>query len=288
MKNIAYIILCSLMVVLLGNCQKDQIPAPNPVSKITTYPRVGGAMVKWALPADTNMYYIQVRYLKNGRVIKTNASTFSDTCLITGLLNKFDYTFEVQAFNKKGVGGAILSAGPVKPIRRTIDTTYTYAEIPLNNSMIQTFTQETSEGPKSNLVDGNIATYWHSAWSTGVAPLPHWIQITFDNTVLFGGFQYWMRQGGAATDRPTQWDVQTSPNGIVWTTAWTSLPNLAVDPSTAMFQQLLTKPFLSKYVKVRIMTNQGGKTYTNLGEFKALGATTVTVDREKEAEINYL
>lgn len=288
MKNIAFIILCSLMVVLLGNCQKDRMPAPNPVSKITTYPRVGGAMVKWVLPADTNMYYIQVRYLKNGRVIKTNASTFSDTCLISGLLNKFDYTFEVQAFNKKGVGGAILSAGPVKPIRRTIDTTYTYAEIPLTNFMIQTYTQETTEGPKSNLVDGNIATYWHSAWSTGVAPLPHWIQITFDNPVLFGGFQYWMRQGGAASDRPTQWDVQISPDGNVWTTMWTSLPNLAVDPSTAMFQQLVTRPFLAKYVKVRILTNQGGKTYTNLGEFKALGATTVTVDREKEAELNYL
>ena len=112
--------------------------------------------------------------------------------------------------------------------------------------------------------------------------------VSDENTVLFGGFQYWMRQGGAATDRPTQWDVQTSPDGNVWTTAWTSLPNLAVDPSTAMFQQLVTKPFLAKYVKVRILTNQGGKTYTNLGEFKALGATTVTVDSEKEAEINYL
>lgn len=288
MKNITYIILCSLMVVLLSNCQKDKMPAPNTVSKITTYPRLGGALVKWVFPADTNMYYIQVRYIKNGRIIKTNASTYSDTCLITGLLNKYDYTFEVQAFNKNGVGGDILSAGPVKPIRRSIDTTYTYTEVPLTNSMIQTFTQEPSEGPKANLVDGNINTYWHSAWSSGVAPLPHWIQITFNSPVLFGGFQYWMRQGGAATDRPTQWDVQKSADGVAWTTVWTSLPNLAVDPSTAMFQQLVTKPFTSQNVRVRILTNQGAKTYTNLGEIKALGATTVTVDREKEAEANYL
>ena len=288
MKNIAYIFLCSLMVMLLANCKKDQMAAPNSVSKILTSPRVGGAMVKWSLPADTNMYYIQVRYLKNGRVIKTNASTYSDTCLITGLLNKYDYTFEVQAFNRNGVGGEILSAGPVKPIRRSIDTTYTYAEIPLTASMLATYTQETSEGPKANLVDGSISTYWHSAWSSGVAPLPHWIQITFNSPVLFGGFQYWMRQGGASSDRPTQWDVQTSTDGTVWNTVWTSLPGLAIDPSTAMFQQLVTKPFLSKYVKVRILANQGNKNYTNLGEFKALGATTVTVDREKEAEANYL
>ena len=287
MKKITYLILCSFVVLVMGRCKKDNLPTPNSVTTITTAARVGGAVVKWKLPSDTNMRYIQVRYLKNGRVINTNASTYTDTCLITGLLNKLDYTFEVQSFNRNDVGGDILSAGPVKPIRRTIDTTYTYAEIPLTATMLTTYTQETTEGPKTNLVDGNIATYWHSAWSGTTAPLPHWIQISFANEVLFGGFQYWMRQGGAASDRPTQWDVQTSTDGTIYTTVWTSLPNLVVDPSTAMFQQLVTRPFKTKFVKVRILTNQGGKTYTNLGEFKALGATTVTIDREIEAETNY-
>lgn len=287
MKNITYLILCSFVFLMLSRCQKENLPIPNSVTKITTTPRVGAALVKWVLPADTNMRYIQVRYMKNDRVIKTNASTYSDSCLITGLLNKYDYTFEVQAFNKDDVGGTVLTTGPVKPIRRTIDTTYTYAEIPLTAAMLVTYTQETTEGPKTNLVDGNINTYWHSAWSGTTAPLPHWIQITFNNTVLFGGFQYWMRQGGAASDRPTQWDVQSSPDGVTYTTQWTSLPALAVDPSTAMFQQLVTKPINSKYIKVRILTNQGNKTYTNLGEFKALGATPVTIDRELEAENNY-
>ncbi len=287
MKKITYLILCSFVVLAMGRCKKDNLPTPNSVTTITTSARVGGAVVKWKLPSDTNMRYIQVRYLKNGRVINTNASTYTDTCLITGLLNKLDYTFEVQSFNRNDVGGDILSAGPVKPIRRTIDTTYTYAEIPLTAAMLTTYTQETTEGPKTNLVDGNIATYWHSAWSGTTAPLPHWIQISFANEVLFGGFQYWMRQGGAASDRPTQWDVQTSTDGTTYTTVWTSLPGLAVDPSTSMFQQLVTRPFKTKFVKVRILTNQGSKTYTNLGEFKALAATTVTIDREIEAETNY-
>lgn len=288
MKNITYLMLCSLAFLLLSNCQKEELPVPNSVSSITTSPRVGGAVVKWVLPSDTNMHYIQVRYSRNGRVIKTNASIYSDTCLITGLLNKNEYTFEVQAFNKDDVGGEILTAGPVKPIRRTIDTTYTYAEIPLTEAMLATYTQQTTEGPKANLVDGSISTFWHSAWSGATAPLPHWIQITFNEEVLFGGFQYWMRQGGAASDRPSQWDVQTSPDGSTWTTVWTSLPGLAVDPVASMFQQLLTRPVKSKYIKVRILTNPGNKTYTHLGEFKALGATTVTVDRELEAEKIYL
>lgn len=288
MKNIIYIILCSLAVLSLSRCQKDSLPVPNSVTKITTSARVGAAVVKWVLPSDTNMRYIQVRYLKNGRVIKTNASVYSDTCLITGLLNKIDYTFEVQAFNKDDVGGAILTAGPVKPIRRTIDTTYTYAEIPLNSAMLTTYTQESSEGPKANLVDGSITTYWHTAWSSGVAPLPHWIQINFPGEVLFGGFKYWMRQGSSTGGRPSQWDVQSSPDGTTWTTQWTSLPGLAVDPVAAEFQQLVTKPVKSSFIKVRILTTPNMTTYTYLGEFKALGATLITVDREKEAETNYL
>jgi hypothetical protein len=288
MKNIIYLIFCSLLVMSISSCKKDKLPSPNSVSSIKTIPRIGGAVVKWVIPADTNMRYIQVRYLKNGRVIKTNASVYSDSCLVTGLLNKLNYTFEVQAFNKDDVGGAILSAPAVKPLRRSIDTTYTYAEIPLTNAMITTFTQETSEGPKSNLVDGNISTYWHSQWSGTTSPLPHWIQITFNSPVLFGGFQYWMRQGGAAADRPTSWDVQSSPDGVTYTTQWTSLTGLAVDPSTAMFQQLVTKPIQSQYIKCRILTNGSGKNWTNLGEFKALGATLVVVDRELQAEANYL
>jgi len=288
MKKITYFILCSFTVLMLSRCQKDNLPAPNPVSNITTTARVGAAVVKWVLPSDTNMRYIQVRYIKNGRVIKTNASIYSDTCLITGLLNKIDYTFEVQAFNKDDVGGAILTAGPVKPIRRTIDTTYTYVELPLTAAMLTTFTQETSEGPKVNLVDGNIATYWHSAWSGTTAPLPHWIQINFPADVLFGGFKYWMRQGSSTGGRPNQWDVQSSPDGTTWTTQWTSLPSLAVDPVAAEFQQLVTKPIKSKFIKVRILTTPSMTTYTHLGEFKALGATLITVDRELEAETNYL
>ena len=287
MKKITYLILCSFAVLMFSQCQKDKLPIPNPVSTITTTARVGGVVVKWVLPKDTNMRYIQVRYMKNGRVIKTNASTYTDTCLITGLINKLDYTFEVQSFNSNDVGGDILTTGPVKPIRRTIDTTYTYAEIPLTAAMLTTYTQESTEGPKANLVDGSITTYWHSAWSGVTAPLPHWIQINFPAEVQFGGFKYWMRQGSGTGGRPNQWDVQTSANGTDWTTKWTSLPALAVDPVTGEFQQLVAKPFKSSYVKVRIIATPNMTTYTYLGEFKALGATTVTVDREVEAETNY-
>jgi len=287
MKNFIYIIHWSLIVLILNSCQQDELAVPNSVSSISSTARVGAAVVKWVLPADTNMRYIQVRYIKNGRVIKTNASTFTDSCLITGLLNKIDYTFEVQSFNKNDVGGAILSAGPVTPIRRSIDTSYTFAEIPLTASMLTTFTQESSEGPKTNLADGNISTYWHSAWSGSTAPLPHWIQINFNSEILFGGFKYWMRQGSSTGGRPNQWDVQSSPDGITWTTQWASLPALAVDPVTAEFQQMVNTPIASKFIKVRILATPENTTYTHLGEFKALGATPIVLDRELEAEKIY-
>ena len=106
--------------------------------------------------------------------------------------------------------------------------------IPLTNDMIETFTQEGSEGPKENLVDGNTATYWHSAWSSDVAPLPHHIQINFDNPTEIGGLNYTFRQPSGITDRPNHFDIQTSPDGETWTTVWTSKPGLPVAPVDEM------------------------------------------------------
>src|SRR5690625_5585989 len=75
--------------------------------------------------------------------------------------------------------------------------------------MIETYTQESSEGPKANLVDGSTSTYWHSAWSSGVAPLPHWIQINFDQSEEIGGFNYTFRQPSGINDRPNHFDVRS-------------------------------------------------------------------------------
>lgn len=49
--------------------------------------------------------------------------------------------------------------------------------IALTADMLSTNAQEPSEGSLANLLDGNISTYFHSAWSVEV-PDEHYVQVT--------------------------------------------------------------------------------------------------------------
>lgn len=67
------------------------------------------------------------------------------------------------------------------------------AEIKLEPSMLKTNAQEATEGFISNLVDGNIATYFHTSWSANI-PAPHWVQVTLKEPVSVFAFTYVNRQ----------------------------------------------------------------------------------------------
>lgn len=135
---------------------------------------------------------------------------------------------------------------------------------PLTADMIDAWTQESSEGPKESLVDGNTSTYWHSAWSAGVEPLPHWIQINFEEEKSVGGFSYTFRQPSGATDRPNHWDVQVSSNGQDWETVWESPSGLDVEPVELLTVLEFGENFTSQFFRIRILDTQGSRDWTHL------------------------
>lgn len=135
--------------------------------------------------------------------------------------------------------------------------------------MIETFTQEATEGPKEGLVDGNTSTFWHSSWSADVHPLPHHIQINFNEPKSIGGIQYWHRSPSGVGGRPTSFDLQTSDDGELWTTVWESEKDLPVDilPPSAN-NLMLDKNYTSQHFRIRILTTQGNTTFTYLSGIK--------------------
>lgn len=134
----------------------------------------------------------------------------------------------------------------------------------LTPDMIEAWTDEPLEGAQENLVDGDTGTYWHSAWSSGVEPLPHWIKITFDEEKLIGGFNYTFRQPSGITDRPNHFDFQVSDNGTDWTTVWESQPDLPVEPVDEMQTLLFGENFSSQYFRIRILETHGSRDWTHL------------------------
>ncbi len=134
----------------------------------------------------------------------------------------------------------------------------------LTPDMVEAWTQEPTEGPYENLLDGDPSTYWHSAWSSGVEPLPHWIQITFEAEERIGGFSYTFRQPSGIGDRPNHFDLQVSDNGTDWTTVWESQPDLPVEPVDEVQEMVFGENFTSRYFRIRILDTYGSGSWTHL------------------------
>lgn len=159
-------------------------------------------------------------------------------------------------------------------LRLTRDFDMNNAEVvSLTNDMIETFTQESVEGPKESLVDGDTSTYWHSAWSSGVEPLPHWIQINFEEPTELGGLNYTLRQPSGITDRPNHFDIQTSDDGENWTTVWESRSGLSVEPVDEMRTLVFDQNYTSQMFRIRILDTYGSRSWTHLSTIEVFRVT---------------
>lgn len=291
MKNIIYTTIIAL--VLIGcSSSDDSLEAPSDVTSVDAETRVGGALVKWSIPSDAEYTYLAIKYLKNGKEVVEKASKYTDTLLVEGLINKEEFSFDIQSVNETPSNiaiGNVLTTNAIRPIRRAPDITYYPNEIEqltVTNDMIDTYTQEGSEGPKSNLVDGDPNTYWHSAWSSGVAPLPHWIQINFDEPTELGAFKYWFRNNADTRGRPTQWGLETSEDGETWERVWESNANLPITDNTVEHSVGFDKNYTATHFRVMILANEIG-TFAHLGEISFYKMASRIVDKEEEAEEVY-
>ena len=292
MKKLLYI----LLVLFFCTCKKEDtpLPAPSDLSNLIAEPRVGGVLLKWNRPADSNFLYVEVRYQRKDEIRTVKVSRFTDSVLIDGLLNKYEYSFEVQVFNATGnlhTGGNILTVGPVRAIRRPISTAYLQdqlTKLTVTDPMIETYTQETTEGPKQNLVDGDRLTYWHTAWSANVAPLPHWIKINFTDAVKLGAIKYYFRNNTNQNGRPTQFSVETSEDGLTWAKQWTSQAGLSVTtPVTEERLLAFDRNYTAKYFRIKIEATFGNTTYVTLGDMSFHTMGERSTDLEAVAEENY-
>jgi hypothetical protein len=281
-------------------CKKEEIKMTKPpqLVSVEAEPRIGGTLLKWKLPSDNNYLYGQITYKKAGskdpdKIYKINISSFADTIRIDGLINKYEYVFNVQLFNqdkKTSIGGDIISSNSVRPIVRPSEVTYfpnELTKIQVTDNLVETYTQESSEGPKKNLFDGDKNTYWHTAWSANTAPLPHWIQLNFPQEEEIGAIKYFFRQNNSDEGgRPKQWGIEISSDGKQWTRVFTSKDNLPTSNVAEEQSLAFDKNYKSKFFRLMILKN-GGKSYTHLGEMNVYRMRSSIIDKEKEAEDNY-
>lgn len=109
---------------------------------------------------------------------------------------------------------------------------------------------EGTNGRAAQAIDGDKETYWHTAWSSQTAPLPHTLVIDMQKELSVGGFRITMSGG---TNRYIKsYEVYGSADNSTWTELWSD--NDA--PEKESFEVRLPKQATARYFKIVITASR--------------------------------
>jgi hypothetical protein len=122
-------------------------------------------------------------------------------------------------------------------------------------------------GDAANAFDGNNATIWHTAWSTGNPPCPHEIQIDLGASYDIDGFSYLPRQDGSPNGRIGQYEFYVSSDGTNWSVAAAS--GTFVNSAPEKVISFSARP--GRFVRLRALSEVNGNAWTSAAEINVSG-----------------
>ncbi|GAA2143675.1 beta-galactosidase [Kitasatospora kazusensis] len=158
-----------------------------------------------------------------------------------------------------------------RPQPISLCATLTATPVPTTGwKLVHADSQETAaeNGAAVNAFDGNPATYWHTAWSTGDAPLPHELQIDLGARYTLDGLTYLPRQDGSPNGRIGSYEVYVSDTA----TAWGSPVATGAFTDTAAPKTVALPPTTGRYLRLRALSEAGGRgPWTSAAEIGVTG-----------------
>ncbi|MFF4497137.1 TIM-barrel domain-containing protein [Streptomyces sp. NPDC001546] len=138
-------------------------------------------------------------------------------------------------------------------------------------TLVSADSQETAaeNGAAVNAFDGDPATLWHTAWSTGTpAALPHEIRIDLGARYAVDGLRYLPRQDGGVNGRIGGYEIYVSDS----TTDWGSPAATGTLPDTAASSSVTFASRTGRYLRLRALTAAGGRgPWTSAAEITLTG-----------------
>jgi hypothetical protein len=127
-------------------------------------------------------------------------------------------------------------------------------------------TDSEQEGfPAANVIDGNLATIWHTTWGEKAAPFPHKVVLGFQQSASLQGVTLIPRQDNNKNGRIKEYVVYVSEDDKNWgpPVAQGSLANNA-DPQVITFASSVT----GKYLKLEVRSGFDENPFTSLAELE--------------------
>jgi hypothetical protein len=327
MKKLLFILFATVMLV---GCQEDNLMSYSKKVTVTTpsnietllkaTPIVGGVTLKWRVPQDSHFPSVEVRHQKKGKMYCQTVSKYADSISVIGLIHDSVYTFQLQSFNNingQKIGGIILKTDTVRPIARPMQITATInAQLNITASMIRASMQETSEGPVSNLVDGNSSNFWHSSWSDVTLRDKGWSAIAYleihsPDSIDIGALKEAPR-GGSAGNMPDQIAIMVPNKGYVpsafttsstaneqdpacvadstgWHTVYTSPVFSGVNKTSkgSFYTMNFNNNFKNKFFRIVFLHSPNNDSYVNAAEMQFWSNNVTIVNFEADFKKNY-
>lgn len=173
------------------SCSNDSssYPVPTDIENVKATPGPGEITLSWTVPADSNLYYVQVEYTieATGKSYKKLVSKYADKLLISNLLKKYgEISFNLQVFNKDNTAGATHQL--VAQSDKANPTFGTPEKMDLKNNA-RLWTNAPFPTRKIDyLVDGTTTSFFHTQWQTTVN-LPHYVVIDLGEEVSAFNFR---------------------------------------------------------------------------------------------------
>lgn len=169
------------------------------------------------------------------------------------------YTFELQPFQVLVFEGSPSSAeptpSPVEPDPEPLDRACWSATASDEET-------QSENGAAANVLDGSGASIWHSGYSGGVVPMPHWIQLDLCEPTTWQAFDYLPRPNvGTGNGVIKGYVIEISDDGENWT-------EVAAGEWTTWERQLvqLDEPVTSRYVRLTATSSYNGQPYAGAAE----------------------
>ena len=143
---------------------------------------------------------------------------------------------------------------------------------PAGWKVVEVDSQETAgeDNAAANAIDGNPATFWHTAWNSDLA-LPHHLTVDMGRAHRIAGFTYLPRQDGNANGTAESYRFETSTDGVNWTTNIVAgtFANIRNNPS---LQEVPFAPVNARYFRFTALQEINRNGWTSAAEISVLPA----------------
>jgi len=249
---------------------------PADITDVSISTEPGEITLHWEVPEDSaTIRYIKVSYydpaLKKD-VMKT-ASVYSNSMLIPDTRAKYgEYTFNLQTVSPSGDGGAVHE---VKITSKPAPVSYAATQLVLKD--LSTNAQEPSEGPISNLTDGNLSNYFHTRWADPIPPAPHWFQANMGQKIT-DRYKFFYGNRSNSNNKPIDFDLMGSTDGQNWfliKNFTKDTDNLNIDSGGTWNSEIYEadKPF--SYIRFVVNETNSNTVFFTISEFRFYSVTLI-------------